>query len=149
MAPSNTVLITDDDEYVRRGVARLLRHHGYHVLCAGSGVEALELVAAAPPALVLLDVMMPGMDGFEVARRLRALHGDACPTIAIMSAGPFGDIDKQGVGAVAFLRKPFTSDKLLALVAASIPLSLTTARGYNAAPCVGTAGRDVETEPPN
>lgn len=111
-----TVLVTDDDDYVRRAVARLLRHHGYHVVCAASGEDALELVAAAPPSLVLLDVMMPGMDGFEVATRLRTEHGAACPPVAIMSAGPLSEGRREAVGAVAFLRKPFTSERLLALL---------------------------------
>lgn len=113
---AKTVLVTDDDDYVRRAVARLLRHHGYHVVCAASGEDALELVAAAPPSLVLLDVMMPGMDGFEVATLLRQHHGRSCPPIAIMSAGPVNEARHTSVGAVGFLRKPFTSDKLLSLV---------------------------------
>lgn len=112
---ANTVLVTDDDDHVRRAVARLLRHHGYHVVCAASGAQALELASAALPALVLLDVMMPEMDGFAVARALREQHGHACPPIAIMSAGPPCDAQSRAVGALGFLRKPFSSDALLSL----------------------------------
>ncbi len=116
MAANPTVLVTDDDDYVRRAVARLLRHHGYHVVCAASGAQALEIAAAALPALVLLDVMMPEMDGFSVAHALRHTHRHACPPIAIMSAGPPCDAQRLSVGAVGFLRKPFSSDALLSLV---------------------------------
>lgn len=129
---SISVLVTDDDDYVRRAVARLLRHHGLHVVCASSGPEALEIVAAAPPSLVLLDVMMPGMDGVRVAHILREQHGDACPPIAIMSAGPMSETRRLAAGALGFLRKPFTAEMLLSLVerctqAADAPESTATA----------------------
>ncbi len=126
---ATTVLVTDDDDYVRRAVARLLRHHGYHVVCASSGAQALELAAVAPPALVLLDVMMPEMDGFAVAQALRQQHRQACPPIAIMSAGPPCEAQRLAVGAAGFLRKPFSSDALLTLIERALHSGPPVAQG--------------------
>ncbi|MFA7268390.1 MAG: response regulator [Sterolibacterium sp.] len=72
MSTQKYVLIVDDDARNRKLVETLLRAAGHEVRCAGSGADALAAVAAAAPELILLDLMMPGMDGFEVARRLKA-----------------------------------------------------------------------------
>ena len=69
-----TVLIVDDEPLGQETLAALLSPLGYQLMFAGSGAEALRLAIATPPDLILLDVMMPGMDGFEVCRRLRALR---------------------------------------------------------------------------
>src|SRR5215213_2769243 len=67
-----SILVVDDEEGVRRLLVSLLTRDGYAVTAVGSGAEALDAVAQAPPHLVLLDIRMPEMDGFEVYRRLRA-----------------------------------------------------------------------------
>src|SRR5690242_15998902 len=67
-----TILLVDDDADIRRFVEMNLRLEGYRVLTAADGVMALAMVATEIPDLVLLDVMMPGLDGIEVTRRLRA-----------------------------------------------------------------------------
>ncbi|MGH8366366.1 MAG: response regulator, partial [Pseudomonas sp.] len=60
-----TLLIVDDEIQVRKLLETLLRHEGYQTVSAASGEEALQLVAQRPPDLILLDIMMPGMDGYE------------------------------------------------------------------------------------
>lgn len=69
---SRTVLIVDDDALNRKLLETLLAADGYVVRSFGSGGEALAAIAAQPPDAILLDIMMPGMDGFEVVRRLKA-----------------------------------------------------------------------------
>jgi CheY-like chemotaxis protein len=72
MHHASTILIVDDEPYGRETLAALLQQQDYQLVFAGDGDEALSLAASEPPDLVLLDVMMPGMDGFEVCQRLRA-----------------------------------------------------------------------------
>ncbi|MFZ3152511.1 response regulator, partial [Pseudomonas sp.] len=69
---SATVLIVDDEIHVRKLLTTLLQSKGYVTLTAGSGEEALAMTEQQPPDLILLDIMMPGMDGYEVARQLKA-----------------------------------------------------------------------------
>lgn len=66
-----TLLIVDDEPQVRKLLETLLQHEGYQTLSASNGEEALQLVAQQPPDLILLDIMMPGMDGYEVASQLK------------------------------------------------------------------------------
>src|SRR5947209_16860309 len=75
-----TILIVDDDEAIRQTLAELLEEEGYQVATAADGLEALAQVVAAPPALILLDISMPRMDGFDFARELseRRLRDSIC-----------------------------------------------------------------------
>jgi CheY-like chemotaxis protein len=66
------ILVVDDNGLSRKLMAEMLSADGYRVRSAASGAEALTLIAAEPPDLILLDIMMPGMDGFEVVRRLKS-----------------------------------------------------------------------------
>ncbi len=72
MSNNKKILVTDDDPRNRRLLETLLQAGGYEVNSADSGQAALESIAVDPPDLILLDLMMPGMDGFEVVRRLKA-----------------------------------------------------------------------------
>src|SRR5215211_4106321 len=72
MTHTSTILIVDDDVGARKTLEGVLRQYGYDLAFARTGVEALAEAVAITPDLILLDVMMPGMDGFEVCRRLRA-----------------------------------------------------------------------------
>lgn len=79
-----TVLVVDDDPRNRKLLDTLLRADGFSVAIADSGVAALAAVAASVPDLVLLDLMMPGMDGFDVVRRLRAdANGGRVPIVMV------------------------------------------------------------------
>ena len=78
------ILAVDDDRVNLRILSGILRTEDYVIAEASSGEQAIEAYAKQPPDLVLLDVMMPGIDGFETCRRLHRIHGDQCaPVIAL------------------------------------------------------------------
>ena len=103
-----TLLIVDDEPQVRKLLETLLQYDGYHTLSVGSGEEALALVAEQPPDLILLDIMMPGMDGFEVASRLKGDPATANIPIIMLSALSEPDARLSGLqtGAEEFISKP-------------------------------------------
>ncbi|MBC3921473.1 EAL domain-containing protein (putative c-di-GMP-specific phosphodiesterase class I)/FixJ family two-component response regulator [Pseudomonas lurida] len=103
-----TLLIVDDEPQVRKLLETLLQHEGYQTLCAGSGEEALQLVAQQPPDLILLDIMMPGMDGYEVASQLKGDETTAGIPIIMLSAlsEPSARVSGLETGAEEFISKP-------------------------------------------
>ncbi len=109
------VLVVDDSNVLRKIVSFNLQKEGYEVLEARNGVEALQLVEKTAPDLIILDVMMPEMDGFEVLRRLRAdPNFRTIPVIILTAKG--GEEDQRtavNLGANGFLTKPFSPLKLL------------------------------------
>jgi two-component system sensor histidine kinase ChiS len=109
-----TILVVDDEPLIRNVVVDLLRDEGYAVVTADDGHAALEMVQQEAPALVLMDVMMPRMDGRAAFRAMREhAHGDGLPVILMSSMAEPADLDPE---VTAFLRKPFDLDQLLALV---------------------------------
>ncbi|HLA66566.1 MAG TPA: response regulator, partial [Acidimicrobiia bacterium] len=82
MSARSRILVAEDDEAVRRSVERALRFEGYEVLTAPDGTAALSGIAEHVPDAIVLDVMMPGHDGMEVCRRVRAA-GDATPILML------------------------------------------------------------------
>lgn len=109
-----TVLVVDDDTSILDTVTAILSGEGYDVISAATGQEALDAVAQKRPLLILLDMRMPGMDGWEVARALRAL-GNRIP-IVVMTAAESAKRWAEEVGADGYLAKPFGLDELLAIV---------------------------------
>ncbi|AEH50682.1 response regulator [Pseudothermotoga thermarum] len=109
------ILVVDDSDVLRKIVVFNLQKEGYSVFEARNGVEALQLVEQIKPDLVILDVMMPEMDGFEVLRRLRS--NPAYNSIfVIMLTAKGGEEDPKiaaSLGANGFLTKPFSPVKLL------------------------------------
>ncbi|WP_439865388.1 EAL domain-containing response regulator [Pseudomonas antarctica] len=103
-----TLLIVDDEPQVRKLLETLLQHEGYLTLTASSGEEALQLVAQQPPDLILLDIMMPGMDGYEVASQLKSDEATANIPIIMLSALSESSARVSGLetGAEEFLSKP-------------------------------------------
>ena len=103
-----TLLIVDDEPQVRKLLETLLRHEGYQTLTASSGEEALQLVAQQPPDLILLDIMMPGMDGYEVASHLKGDQTTASIPIIMLSALNESSARVSGLetGAEEFISKP-------------------------------------------
>lgn len=103
-----TLLIVDDEPQVRKLLETLLQHEGYQTLTAGSGEEALQLVAQQPPDLILLDIMMPGMDGYEVASQLKGDETTAGIPIIMLSAlsEPSARVNGLEAGAEEFISKP-------------------------------------------
>ena len=108
-----TILIVDDEPIVREVVDRYLRQDGFRVESAVDGPDALRRFAAARPDLVLLDLMLPGIDGLEVCRRLRAQSN--VPIIMLTAKGDETDtIIGLGVGADDYVAKPFSPRELVA-----------------------------------
>ena len=103
-----TLLIVDDEPQVRKLLETLLQHEGYQTLSASSGEEALQLVAKQPPDLILLDIMMPGMDGYEVASQLKGDAATASIPIIMLSALSESSARVSGLetGAEEFISKP-------------------------------------------
>jgi len=108
------LLIVDDDPLVRKLLKVLLEDQGYRTLTASSGEEALEIVEHQPPDLILLDIMMPGMDGYEVARLLKSDKSLAnIPIIMLSALGEHSArISGLEAGAEDFLNKPVESAEL-------------------------------------
>jgi DNA-binding response OmpR family regulator len=111
------VLVVDDDPTVSEVVARYLERDGYQVDTVGDGRAALDHALAAPPDLVVLDRMLPGVDGLEVCRRLRALA--PVPIIILTARGQESDrIAGLELGADDYVAKPFSTKELVARVRA-------------------------------
>ena len=107
------VLVVDDDPTVREVVITYLTKAGHTVTSAGDGNEALASVALAPPELVVLDLMLPGVDGLEVCRRLRESGGDI-PVIMLTAKGSVSDrVVGLETGADDYVTKPFSPRELV------------------------------------
>ncbi len=110
----STVLVVDDDTSILDTVSSILSGEGYDVVSAATGQEALAAVARKQPLLILLDMRMPVMDGWAVARALRE-QGINVP-IVVMTAAESAERWADEVGAEGYLAKPFGLDELLATV---------------------------------
>ncbi|MFE1167593.1 response regulator transcription factor [Nocardiopsis sp. NPDC058789] len=114
MESTATVLIADDDRAIRESLERALQLEGYTVRTAADGVQALAAVHADPVDLLVLDVMMPGVDGLGVARVLRAEH-DRTPILMLTARVETPErVAGLDAGADDYLAKPFELDELLA-----------------------------------
>jgi len=112
------ILLVEDNEDLAFGLRATLEFEGYEVEVAGDGREGCERIAADPPDLVVLDLMLPGLDGYEVLSRLRK-EGDRTPVLILTARGEEGDVvlgfDR---GADDYVTKPFSTVELLARVRA-------------------------------
>src|ERR1700729_1226432 len=112
------LLVVDDDPDVRVSLERALRYAGYAVTTAVHGADALDALARAPVDLIVLDVLMPMVDGFDACRRLRA-RGDATPVLVLTARDAVDDrVTGLEVGADDYLVKPFALRELMARVRA-------------------------------
>ena len=112
------MLVVDDDAGVRQAVRRALGLEGYDVALAGDGVEALRAIGDEPPDAIVLDLMMPRLDGLEVCRRLRE-HGDRTPILVLTAKHRLSErVAGLDAGADDYLVKPFALEELLARVRA-------------------------------
>ncbi|HWD06844.1 MAG TPA: response regulator transcription factor [Amycolatopsis sp.] len=108
------ILVVDDDRAVRESLRRSLEFNGYTVELAGDGAQALESIIANRPDAMVLDVMMPRLDGLEVARRLRST-GDDLPILVLTARDTVSDrVSGLDAGADDYLPKPFALEELLA-----------------------------------
>ncbi len=109
------ILVVDDDEHIQKSLAQYLEMEDFDVDVASSGQEALEQAGRQTPDLVLLDIMMPEMDGFEVVERLRQEAPTArVPVILLTARGQDTDVIKgYQMGVSSYLTKPFNLDELV------------------------------------
>jgi two-component system, OmpR family, response regulator len=108
------LLIVDDEDNLRSMLAAALQHHGFVVSTAANGRDALDVIPKERPDLVLLDVMMPDLDGFEVCRRLRT-EGDRTPVLFLTARDSTEDkVRGLTLGGDDYLQKPFSLDELIA-----------------------------------
>lgn len=115
---SELILLVDDEVNIVQLARLYLERDGYQVQSAGDGLEALKAVESFHPALVVLDIMLPGLDGMEVVRRLRSDHNNV-PVLMLTARDE--DIDKilgLELGADDYLTKPFNPRELVARVKA-------------------------------
>lgn len=114
------VMIVDDEPNILLSVEFLMQREGHEVVTARDGQEAIELLAAAKPDLMILDVMMPRKNGFEVCNEVRADPGFAdMPILMLTAKGREAEIKKgESLGADAYITKPFSTHELVAKVQA-------------------------------
>lgn len=122
MSPRPLVLVADDDPDILLLMTLTLERDGYDVVAAKDGLSALEAAVERAPHLVLLDLMMPGLDGYEVTRRLRREPTTKDLPIVIVTAAAEESQAARALeaGADAYMRKPFSPRELLAKTAALI-----------------------------
>jgi two-component system response regulator MprA len=112
------ILVVDDDPRITNLLRRILAYEGYSVAIAATGDEALTRSLERPPDLIILDIMLPGIDGLEVVRRLRAA-GDTMPVLMLTARDAIPDrVRGFEMGADDYLVKPFAPEELLARVMA-------------------------------
>src|SRR5579859_510066 len=113
------VLVVDDDERIAASVRRALVYEGYSVSLVGDGQAAVHMLRDDPPDLLILDLMLPGVDGLEVCRRLRADTTSSVPVLMLTARDATADrVRGLDVGADDYLVKPFAYEELLARVRA-------------------------------
>ncbi|MEO1058914.1 MAG: response regulator transcription factor [Actinomycetota bacterium] len=151
------LLVVDDEENLRSMLCAALLHHGFAVSQAADGGEALHAIDRDRPELVVLDVMMPVLDGFEVCRRMRA-SGDHTPILFLTAKDSTEDkVRGLTTGGDDYLAKPFSLDELVARVDAllrragrdrtSAPLEIADLKMDDDAHRVTRAGADIALSP--
>lgn len=116
MSRRKKILVVDDDVDITRVVTKMLSHEDHEVETASSGEEALEKITFRKPDIILLDIMMPRMNGLEVLRKVKEID----PSIYIIMITAFGDIDSyldaMEWGAFEYMNKPFETEELLRMI---------------------------------
>ncbi|MFD9895168.1 response regulator transcription factor [Amycolatopsis sp. NPDC058986] len=139
------ILVVDDDRAVRESLRRSLEFNGYQVELASDGAQALETIVANRPDAMVLDVMMPRLDGLEVARRLRST-GDDLPILVLTARDTVSDrVSGLDAGADDYLPKPFALEELLARLRALLRRALPEGQGDQASEVLSFA--DLTLDP--
>lgn len=116
---SKTILVVDDEPDILALVEMILKSAGYRVVKASNGLDALKATGRRVPDLIVLDMKMPVMDGWEFARSFRAEHGSETP-IVVLSATADARKQAREIDAAGWLGKPFALDALVRLVGEQI-----------------------------
>jgi two-component system cell cycle response regulator DivK len=113
---NRTVLLIEDNDQNRYLATYLLEQHGYRVVAAPDGLRGIALAQASPPDLILLDIQLPRMDGYAVARALRGIAAlDHIPIIAVTSYAMVGDREKSlAAGCNGYIEKPINPETFIA-----------------------------------
>ena len=121
MGDGTTILVVDDSPVLLRTLGLVLERDGHDVHTAADGETAVELVQETTPAIIFLDALMPGVDGYEVCRRIRQLEGDGPRTHVIILTGSSDEhmrTQASDAGADDFMTKPFSPTEILERVRA-------------------------------
>ena len=133
--PGERLLLVDDEDNLRSMLEAALRHNGFEVTSAANGRAALEQAEAAKPDLIVLDVMLPDLDGFEVCRRLRA-DGSRVPVLFLTARDATEDkVRGLTLGGDDYLVKPFSLEELVARVEAVLRRAGLTHAASNVLRC--------------
>ncbi len=121
----SVIVLVEDNEMNRDMLSRRLKRRGYEVVCAMDGAEALTVVAAVQPAVVLMDMGLPVIDGWEATRRLKAAENTAhIPVIALTAHAMASDqAEAMAAGCSEFDTKPIDLERLIGKIEAMIALS--------------------------
>ena len=139
------ILVVDDDRAVRESLRRSLQFNGYQVETASDGQQAIDAMVADRPDAMVLDVMMPRLDGLEVCRRLRGI-GDDLPILVLTARDTVSDrVAGLDAGADDYLPKPFALEELLARLRALLRRATPEADSGRSAPVLRFA--DLELDP--
>ena len=148
MSPTSSkphVLVVEDDRAVRESLRRSLEFNGYTVRLASDGAEALAVIADADPDVVVMDVMMPRLDGLEATRALRAAGNDV-PVLVLTARDAVGDrVEGLDAGADDYLAKPFALAELLARMRALLRRSSHVAGEEDAVLAFGDLSMNLAT----
>jgi CheY-like chemotaxis protein len=130
---SATVLVVEDEADIMLTIRLTLQAEGYTVAGVGTGEAALARFAEAPPDVTILDVGLPGVDGLEVVRRVRADPSISGARIIMLSAHASGDVRRltEALGCSAYLTKPFSTRELARTVATVVAAEGAPARGMD------------------
>ena len=123
------MLVVDDDPDILEALSEILEAEGFEIRRARNGKEALERLEPDPPQLILLDLMMPVMDGWEFAQRMRQRPSVAGITLIVLSADRNVGSKATDIGAVGHLAKPFELNDLLDMVRRSLSQAQASSAG--------------------
>lgn len=119
MSEVKKILVVDDDPYILMSLEFLMKKNGYDVMVARNGIEALEIVEKQIPHIILLDIMMPDVDGYEICKHIKKSKTLSNCKIVFMSAKTKEADIKKGydLGASLYIKKPFSTRELVKEIA--------------------------------
>jgi DNA-binding response OmpR family regulator len=127
---SQTILVVDDDTAILDMISQILQEENYHVITANNGRAAITRAQQEEPRLILLDLMMPEMNGWQVINELRASPKTRSIPVLLLSARREMAVTAQELGVTSYLEKPFDLDDLLSrveqILARSVPTTMVS-----------------------